>query len=588
MAGKVKRVERSSSSALDALHFGYGASGHRIMKQVTDDPDLGEGYREHYIRDAQCLSRPSGSNIMATYHYSNPAGPGVSLRVKEWPIYGSSRVGQYIRGTDMYGEDLLTPPTEYVVVTEPMHPGHTHYELNDHLGNVSAVVTGQLLPGGAASAWQPRLLSAQGYEPFGALLPGRKFDVLQAIPILKLHRMLLVGETVEVDLGGTIVTLANYNAGYTTIGEYLVDIQSALSTNGITGAIANGAIQIGNWPAATDLTSPSELASLTTTSSYRFGFDTQEQDNEIYGAPSTSMTAEYWQYDTRTARRWNLDPIDQISISNYAVFGLNPILNVDHNGAWFWESKNIRQGRQFARATGGEFSKSNGNAFVDVSSLEGNNTGGAVSFRFMKGQDRGDLLSSVGVDFRDRMAATTSGWDSFVWSAKSLDYATKPGHTPPAAIQALINLNPIVGAGNVYSGLTQSTDVFGQEQGGVGTAVEAGLLFIPGGGFVKAGARSTVTRGASFVYEGIDQSTGAVKYGGISSRAKGVRWSEHLASGTEKALLDYRVVPGANGLSRLDARIIEQKLINHYGLPNLLNIRNSIAPKYWNKHGINP
>lgn len=176
MAGKVKRVERSSSSALDALHFGYGASGHRIMKQVTDDPDLGEGYREHYIRDAQCLSRPSGSNIMATYHYSNPAGPGVSLRVKEWPIYGSSRVGQYIRGTDMYGEDLLTPPTEYVVVTEPMHPGHTHYELNDHLGNVSAVVTGQLLPGGAASAWQPRLLSAQGYEPFGALLPGRNFS----------------------------------------------------------------------------------------------------------------------------------------------------------------------------------------------------------------------------------------------------------------------------------------------------------------------------------------------------------------------------------------------------------------------------
>lgn len=309
MAGKVKRVERSSSSALDALHFGYGASGHRIMKQVTDDPDLGEGYREHYIRDAQCLSRPSGSNIMATYHYSNPAGPGVSLRVKEWPIYGSSRVGQYIRGTDMYGEDLLTPPTEYVVVTEPMHPGHTHYELNDHLGNVSAVVTGQLLPGGAASAWQPRLLSAQGYEPFGALLPGRKFDVLQAIPILKLHRMLLVGETVEVDLGGTIVTLANYNAGYTTIGEYLVDIQSALSTNGITGAIANGAIQIGNWPAATDLTSPSELASLTTTSSYRFGFQGQEKDDEIHGASGTSINYKYRMHDPRIGRFLSLDPL---------------------------------------------------------------------------------------------------------------------------------------------------------------------------------------------------------------------------------------------------------------------------------------
>ncbi|HNR55111.1 MAG TPA: hypothetical protein PKJ19_08095, partial [Flavobacteriales bacterium] len=219
--------------------------------------------------------------------------------------------------------------------------------------------------------------------------------------------------------------------------------------------------------------------------SYRFGFDTQEQDNEIYGAPSTSMTAEYWQYDTRTARRWNLDPIDQISISNYAVFGLNPILNVDHNGAWFWESKNIRQGRQFARATGGEFSKSNGNAFVDVSSLEGNNTGGAVSFRFMKGQDRGDLLSSVGVDFRDRMAATTSGWDSFKWSAKSLDYATQPGHTPPAALQALIGLNPVVAAGNLYSGLSSSSDVYGEPQSGLSTAIN-GASLLPVGYMLKA------------------------------------------------------------------------------------------------------
>lgn len=54
------------------------------------------------------------------------------------------------------------------------------------------------------------------------------------------------------------------------------------------------------------------------------------------------------------------------------------------------------------------------------------------------------------------------------------------------------------------------------------------------------------------------------------------------------ALLRYEVVPGATGLSRLDARIIEQQMINHYGLSNLLNIRNSIAPKYWGKYGIAP
>ncbi len=65
---------------------------------------------------------------------------------------------------------------------------------------------------------------------------------------------------------------------------------------------------------------------------YRYGFNTQEKENEISGSEGTHYSAEFWMYDTRIARRWNLDPVDQISISNYAVMGSNPILNVDHKG----------------------------------------------------------------------------------------------------------------------------------------------------------------------------------------------------------------------------------------------------------------
>ena len=36
--------------------------------------------------------------------------------------------------------------------------------------------------------------------------------------------------------------------------------------------------------------------------------------------------------DTRVARRFNLDPIDQIFISNYAGFGNNPIFYSDPVG----------------------------------------------------------------------------------------------------------------------------------------------------------------------------------------------------------------------------------------------------------------
>ncbi|MFK7756905.1 MAG: hypothetical protein AB8B53_08255 [Flavobacteriales bacterium] len=44
------------------------------------------------------------------------------------------------------------------------------------------------------------------------------------------------------------------------------------------------------------------------------------------------MTAEFWQYDTRVARRWNQDPKPNPSISNYACFGGNPIIYSDLKG----------------------------------------------------------------------------------------------------------------------------------------------------------------------------------------------------------------------------------------------------------------
>jgi RHS repeat-associated protein len=56
----------------------------------------------------------------------------------------------------------------------------------------------------------------------------------------------------------------------------------------------------------------------------------QEKDDEI---ASGLYTAEYWEYDSRLSRRWNLDPVDQVSISNYATFRNDPIRYADPNGA---------------------------------------------------------------------------------------------------------------------------------------------------------------------------------------------------------------------------------------------------------------
>ncbi|GEM_PF-3842633 len=64
---------------------------------------------------------------------------------------------------------------------------------------------------------------------------------------------------------------------------------------------------------------------------YRYGMNGQEKDDEIYGN-GNSYSAEFWQYDARIGRRWNIDPVVKPWESRYATFSNNPILFVDPNG----------------------------------------------------------------------------------------------------------------------------------------------------------------------------------------------------------------------------------------------------------------
>ena len=64
---------------------------------------------------------------------------------------------------------------------------------------------------------------------------------------------------------------------------------------------------------------------------YRYGFNGQEKSDEIKG-DGNSYTAEFWEYDSRLGRRWNLDPKPMVGISEYAAFANNPILFSDPLG----------------------------------------------------------------------------------------------------------------------------------------------------------------------------------------------------------------------------------------------------------------
>lgn len=64
---------------------------------------------------------------------------------------------------------------------------------------------------------------------------------------------------------------------------------------------------------------------------YRYGMNGQEKDDEIAGNGNI-YSAEFWEYDARTGRRWNQDPVTLAPISPYATFLNNPILFSDPNG----------------------------------------------------------------------------------------------------------------------------------------------------------------------------------------------------------------------------------------------------------------
>ena len=66
-------------------------------------------------------------------------------------------------------------------------------------------------------------------------------------------------------------------------------------------------------------------------SNYCFAFNGQEKDDELTGLGNTT-TAMFWEYDTRTGRRWNLDPKPIPSLSIYSCFINNPLLNIDVYG----------------------------------------------------------------------------------------------------------------------------------------------------------------------------------------------------------------------------------------------------------------
>jgi hypothetical protein len=114
----------------------------------------------------------------------------------------------------------------------------------------------------------------------------------------------------------------NFDYSATTAGTYTWRFRRV----SLNGRSSSGIAYFDDFKVSSTIQQSQQVCS--SPKNYRFGFNTQEKDDEVYGAGNLN-TAMFWEYDTRLGRRWNVDPKPRVGISDYSVMDGNPIWKND-------------------------------------------------------------------------------------------------------------------------------------------------------------------------------------------------------------------------------------------------------------------
>lgn len=285
--GKVKKILNPPTG--QEIHFEYDGKGNRIYKDVVTQPGflvIGMGDRNH---NAEYYVRDAGGNILATYHQymSTSADPGMSIvypydtfSLAEHHIYGSSRLGVHrYDTTSLYNSMNPAPGVPPSFALNDPRPWYS-YVFTDIISSGAREPYGTDGNTFLGEWYANRILGRRYYE-----LSDHLGNVLATVLDRKTGAGLLPGSS------GTLYD--HWSADIASVTDYYPG-----------GFMMPGRNLEHSWS--------------------RMGYNGQMKTDEVYGKGNLN-TAKFWEYDTRIGRRWNLDPVDQISISNYAVNSLNPI-----------------------------------------------------------------------------------------------------------------------------------------------------------------------------------------------------------------------------------------------------------------------
>jgi RHS repeat-associated protein len=170
--GKISQIIKSDGTNIS---YSYDASGNRISKVIIP-PSGGQGVT-WYVRDAQ-------GNVMSVYESGNSTVNEGRLTQAELHLYGSSRLGLLRRSFDVasdYNPADTTMPLLGMGYSTNFGRGNKLFELSNHLGNVLVTLNDKKLGVSSNNTtidyFNPQVVSAQDYYPFGMLQPGRNLNV---------------------------------------------------------------------------------------------------------------------------------------------------------------------------------------------------------------------------------------------------------------------------------------------------------------------------------------------------------------------------------------------------------------------------
>jgi hypothetical protein len=308
--GKISSISKSTGT----IRYSYDAQGNRVIKQSGRDTTA-------YVRDAS-------GNVLAVYTHRSDVG----VVQVERHLYGSSRLG--VAGYSAARDTITVLSGGFGnAIKSTFTRGQKLFELTNYLGNVLATVSDKRLQvdknaDGNVDDYAPDVVTASDYYPFGMLMPGRSGHQGQggsgwingggaSSPDQGLPESLQLDDprsgntpaayaaTDHID----IIPDFESQAG----DDFIVYVDNTNSSGGSGGSGGSGSSGGGD----------------ASNGYYRYGFNGQERSTELN---NDSYTAEFWQYGARLARRWNLDPKPDFSVSPYAALGNNPIWYSDPLG----------------------------------------------------------------------------------------------------------------------------------------------------------------------------------------------------------------------------------------------------------------